>query len=134
MKIFVSHSTDAVREAARFKDLMLSGNPLAKVFLSSDWESIPAGAIWLEAIENALSECDYFVALITKRGCETTLGKLRDWFCSEQASSPEAYCFQRNRSEEDRIPLGRNSILDERRYEQMASRVFSDGTHCLEGT
>jgi hypothetical protein len=66
MKIFVSHSTDAVREAARFKDLMLSGNPLAKVFLSSDWESIPAGAIWLEAIENALSECDYFVALITK--------------------------------------------------------------------
>jgi hypothetical protein len=66
MKIFVSHSLDAVRKAVRFKELVLSGNPFAKVFLSSDWESIPAGANWLEAIENALGECDYFVALITK--------------------------------------------------------------------
>lgn len=66
MKIFVSHSTGAVRIAVRFKELLQLANPHAEVFLSSDWESIPAGTVWLQAIESALTECDYFVALVTK--------------------------------------------------------------------
>jgi hypothetical protein len=66
MKIFVSHSSNAARTAVCFKELLQRASPHAEVFLSSDWESIPAGAVWLQAIESALSECDYFVALITK--------------------------------------------------------------------
>jgi len=66
MKIFVSHASSAVGTAVRFKELVQNANPDAEVFLSSDWESIPSGAVWLQAIEDALTECDYFVALITK--------------------------------------------------------------------
>ena len=69
MKIFVSHASDdsAKRTAVRFKDLIRMGSEHAQVFLSSDWESIPSGAIWLRAIEDALSSCDYFIALIARK-------------------------------------------------------------------
>jgi len=69
VKIFVSHASDdrAKRTAVRFKDLIQKGSQHAQVFLTSDWESIPSGAIWLQAIEEALSSCDYFIALISRK-------------------------------------------------------------------
>lgn len=43
---------------------MLEGSNDIKVFLSSDWDSIPAGSNWLQEIEAALHSHDHFVALI----------------------------------------------------------------------
>lgn len=66
MVIFISHSSDSARQAVRFKELLKAAGSEAKIFLSSDWESIPAGSVWLQQIEAALNSCDYFVALIVK--------------------------------------------------------------------
>lgn len=62
--IFVSHTNDQKSEAIRFKELLIKGNPAAVVFLSSDWESIRTGSIWIQEIESALRKCDCFIALI----------------------------------------------------------------------
>jgi hypothetical protein len=69
MKIFVSHASDGPgkRIAVRFKELIREGSQHAHVFLSSDWDSIPSGALWLQAVEEALSKCDYFIALISRK-------------------------------------------------------------------
>jgi hypothetical protein len=69
MKIFVSHASDdqGKRTAVRFKELLREGSEHAQVFLSSDWDSIPSGALWVQAVEEALSSCDYFIALITRK-------------------------------------------------------------------
>ena len=69
MKIFVSHASDdpGKRTAVRFKELIRKGSEHAQVFLSSDWDSIPSGALWLQAVEEALSTCDYFFALISRK-------------------------------------------------------------------
>lgn len=44
---------------------MQEGSSALDIFLSSDWDSIRSGAIWIEEIERALSTCRHFVALIT---------------------------------------------------------------------
>ena len=66
MTIFVSHSSPSARHAVRFKELVEKASKAAKVFLSSDWESIPSGSIWLQEIERALSECHYFIVLVVE--------------------------------------------------------------------
>lgn len=66
MDIFVSHAASSVRYAVRFKELILECSTGAKVFLSSDWESIPSGSIWLEQIESALLKCQQFFVLIVE--------------------------------------------------------------------
>lgn len=66
MKVFVSHVARSARLAVRFKELFQGAAPHAQVFLSSDWESIRSGTIWLEEIERALNECEYLIVLITK--------------------------------------------------------------------
>lgn len=63
--IFVSHSSKSIRRAIRFKELMLRGVPDLHVFLSSDWDSIRSGAIWVQEIENSWARCNHFVALLT---------------------------------------------------------------------
>jgi hypothetical protein len=73
MNIFVSHSASSVRHAVRFKELIKNGSKDAAVFLSSDWESIPSGSIWLQQIEDALSKCDYLFVLIIEASDATSL-------------------------------------------------------------
>ena len=63
--VFVSHSARAIKRAVRFKELMQQGSSGVQVFLSSDWDSIRSGAIWVEEIERALSCCKHFIALLT---------------------------------------------------------------------
>lgn len=63
--VFVSHSSRAIKRAVRFKELMQESSSGVDIFLSSDWDSIRSGAIWVEEIEKALSCCRHFVALIT---------------------------------------------------------------------
>ncbi len=65
ISVFVSHSSRAIKRAVRFKELMQQGSCGVDVFLSSDWESIGSGAIWVQEIERALSCCKHFVALLT---------------------------------------------------------------------
>lgn len=48
-----------------FKGILTRGVTDLRVFLSSDWDSIEAGRIWLQEIENALATHTHFVALIT---------------------------------------------------------------------
>jgi len=67
MKIFISHVAPSARYAVRFKELIERCSKDAKVFLSSDWESIPSGSIWLQEIERALSVCDYLFVLIVEK-------------------------------------------------------------------
>jgi hypothetical protein len=73
MKIFVSHSASSARHAVRFKELIQSCSNDATVFLSSDWESIPSGSIWLQQIEAALSDCDHLFVLIVEASDATRL-------------------------------------------------------------
>jgi hypothetical protein len=63
--VFVSHSSGAIKRAVRFKELMQQGSSGVQIFLSSDWDSIRSGAIWVEEIERALSCCKHFIALLT---------------------------------------------------------------------
>ena len=63
--VFISHSSRAIKRAVRFKELMQQGSSGVDIFLSSDWDSIRSGAIWVEEIERALSCCKHFVALLT---------------------------------------------------------------------
>ena len=69
MRIFVSHASDdrGKRIAVRFKELVGQCSGHARVFLSSDLESIPSGALWVQAVEDALSTCDYFIALVARQ-------------------------------------------------------------------
>lgn len=64
--IFISHSSDARDAAVKFKGILMSGASDLQVFLSSDWDSIVAGANWLQQIERALATHTHFIALITK--------------------------------------------------------------------
>ena len=73
MNIFVSHAASSARYAVKFKELIKRCSTDVEVFLSSDWESIPSGSIWLEQIEKALSNCDHFIVLIVERTDATRL-------------------------------------------------------------
>jgi hypothetical protein len=63
--VFISHSSTSIRRAVRFKELMTGATPDLCVFLSSDWDSIRSGAIWVQEIETALATCNHFIALLT---------------------------------------------------------------------
>src|SRR5258705_5074704 len=63
--IFVAHSSDAKPVAVKFKGILTRGTTDLQVFLSSDWDSIEAGLIWLQEIERALATHTHFIALIT---------------------------------------------------------------------
>jgi hypothetical protein len=63
--IFIAHSSDAKAVAVKFKGILTSGASDLEVFLSSDWDSIEAGSIWLQEIERALATHTHFIALIT---------------------------------------------------------------------
>lgn len=63
--IFVSHSSEGKALAVEFKGILTRGAADLRVFLSSDWDSIEAGTIWLQEIEGALATHTHFIALIT---------------------------------------------------------------------
>ena len=64
--IFVSHSSDGKALAVQFKGIVTRGAPDLRVFLSSDWDSVEGGAIWLQEIESALATHTHFIALIIR--------------------------------------------------------------------
>lgn len=76
--IFVSHSSAGKALAVEFKTILTQGASDLRVFLSSDWDSIEAGTIWLEEIERALATHTHFVALITH-----AKDSILPWICYE---------------------------------------------------
>jgi hypothetical protein len=105
--IFVSHSAHARATAVEFKELVLDGSSDLKVFLSSDWDSIPSGTIWLQEIEHALATHTHFVALITQVA-DASL----PWMCYEVGYArgrgllPKIFVFGGFDSKEIALPIG----------------------------
>jgi hypothetical protein len=64
MKIFVSHHVAGARDIARHinKEYTRYGY---QVFVSSQYDSIDLGDHWMEAVKNAISNCDLFLIIIT---------------------------------------------------------------------
>lgn len=104
--IFVSHSADAKALAVKFKGILTRNAVDLEVFLSSDWDSIEAGSIWLQAIEDALAKHMHFVALITSPNDS----KL-PWICYEvgfargRGIRPKIFVFGQIPSTEIAFPL-----------------------------
>jgi hypothetical protein len=92
--VFVSHGAEATVAAVEFRRLLLDGSRDLQVFLSSDWNSIQSGTIWLLEIERALATHTHFVALITEES-DATL----PWICYEvgyargRGLSPKLFVF-----------------------------------------
>jgi hypothetical protein len=71
--IFISHCSDAKREAIRFKELLWKASgekpeTELRLFLSSDWDSLKSGRPWFEPlIEEVQSSQDTFVLITDER-------------------------------------------------------------------
>ena len=66
--IFVSHDSNAVRQANEFAHLLqvCCSNDVS-LFLSSDWHSLDSGGPWFQGVVRALCSCEMLIALITSR-------------------------------------------------------------------
>ncbi len=67
MKYFISHEAFAKKEAVKFKELLLEYNNEHKLYLTSDWNSLSCGNIWMSDIFIELQECDELLVLITRQ-------------------------------------------------------------------
>ena len=67
MKYFISHEAFAIKEAVELKGLLNSLNQEHEIFLTSDWDSLEAGNIWMADIFKSLQECDELIVLITRK-------------------------------------------------------------------
>jgi TIR domain len=66
MKYFISHESFAIEKAIKLKELLLQNNNEHEIFLTSDWDSLASGNIWMSDIFTALQECDELIVLITR--------------------------------------------------------------------
>jgi|GEM_PF-5937740 len=66
MKYFISHESYAKTEAVHLRELLLSINSEHALFLTSDWESLGSGNVWMGDIFAALQNCDELIVLITR--------------------------------------------------------------------
>ncbi len=67
MRYFISHESLAIDTAIKFKNLLCSLNNEHQVFLTSDWNSLQAGGIWLQEIFHELQTFDEIIILITRK-------------------------------------------------------------------
>lgn len=67
MKYFISHESYSIKEAVKLKELLTEINSEHNIFLTSDWQSLPSGNIWMEDIFSALQNCDELIVLITRK-------------------------------------------------------------------
>ena len=67
MKYFISHEAFAKKEAVRFKELLFELNKEHELYLTSDWNSLLSGNIWMLDIFNELQNCDEFLVFITRK-------------------------------------------------------------------
>lgn len=67
MKYFISHESYSVKEAVKLKELLLNLNNEHEIFLTSDWDSLASGNIWMADIFTSLQKCDELIVLITRK-------------------------------------------------------------------
>jgi hypothetical protein len=67
MKYFISHEDHSIKEAVKLKELLLEINNEHKIFLTSDWDSLQSGNLWMSDIINSLIEMDEVLILITRK-------------------------------------------------------------------
>ncbi len=67
MNIFISHEAEAVKEAVKFKELLLAINDQNAIQLTSDWETIESGEFWMSRINDMLQNMDKMLVLITRK-------------------------------------------------------------------
>jgi len=67
MKYFISHESFSIKEAVKLKELLLEINKEHDIFLTSDWDSLSSGNIWMADIFNSLQNCDELIVLITRK-------------------------------------------------------------------
>jgi hypothetical protein len=65
-KIFVSHESNATREAVEFKRLILEYSTEVQVFLSSDWDSLASGEPWFNLLVDEIRHCDELFVMVTR--------------------------------------------------------------------
>lgn len=63
--IFLSHESIAIKEAIRFKELIIESGFTGEIFLTSDWESLEAGKPWLGTLLDSLANADGLLTIIT---------------------------------------------------------------------
>jgi len=107
--IFVSHNSrpELTAKAVEFKSILLRGESDLQIFLSSDWESIHSGTIWLQEVEQALATHTHFIALIM----EADDAQL-PWICYEVGFSrgrgllPKIFVFGEVEAKDIVMPIG----------------------------
>ncbi|OFY86605.1 MAG: hypothetical protein A3F72_09025 [Bacteroidetes bacterium RIFCSPLOWO2_12_FULL_35_15] len=67
MKYFISHESYSIKDAVKLKELLTEINNEHSIFLTSDWESLPSGNVWMGDIFSALQDCDELIVLITRK-------------------------------------------------------------------
>jgi len=67
MKYFISHESFSIKEAVKLKGLLQAINDEHAIFLTSDWDSLEAGNLWMSDIITALQEMDEMIVLITRK-------------------------------------------------------------------
>jgi len=67
MIYFISHESSSIREAVKLKGLLQDINSEHTIFLTSDWDSLEAGNLWMSDIITALQKMDEMIVLITKK-------------------------------------------------------------------
>ena len=128
--IFVSHSSDGKALAVQFKGIVTRGAPDLRVFLSSDWDSVEAGAIWLQEIESALATHTHFIALII-RAEDSRL----PWICYEvgyprgRCVVPKIFVFRNIELKGHSLPASGDSVCRHLGYEPLEGGATFDGGH-----
>lgn len=64
---FISHESFAKVQAIHLREELTKLNPEHLIFLTSDWESIQSGGVWMADIIDALQKCDEIIVLITRK-------------------------------------------------------------------
>src|SRR5258705_2748199 len=67
MKYFISHESFSIKEAVKLKELLQGINNEHKIFLTSDWDSLQAGNLWMSDIIIALQEMDEMIVIISRK-------------------------------------------------------------------
>jgi hypothetical protein len=67
MRYFISHESFAKVQAIDLREQLTKLNPEHQIFLTSDWESIQSGGIWMADIIEALQKCDEIIVLLTRK-------------------------------------------------------------------
>ena len=66
-KLFISHTNEESKIAIVIKEkIQIHFLGIIDVFVSSDYEGIPLGKLWIDEIKNALNNCDMMISIVSE--------------------------------------------------------------------